>query len=222
MMYGRYAIFYTPPVGGDLATFGARWLGWDSAAGREVTHPRVEGLNIGALTATPRKYGLHGTLKAPFRLRGTEADLRDAVEAFARTQTPVRGLHMALDASHGFIGLRPVGDTPALNTLAANAVQGLDRFRAPLTEGDIARRRKAILSARQDAQMLRWGYPFIFDDFHFHLTLTGTVADPAPVIAALEPLVAQALPGPLDVDAITLMGEDCDGLFHQLHRAPLG
>ncbi|HBR36147.1 MAG TPA: phosphonate metabolism protein, partial [Sulfitobacter pontiacus] len=64
-MFKRYAIYYTPPPG-DFARRGAVWLGWDVQAGEAVAHPDIEGLDIAKLTQRPRKYGLHGTVKAPF------------------------------------------------------------------------------------------------------------------------------------------------------------
>jgi len=68
-----------------------------------------------------------------------------------------------------------------------------------------------------------WGYPFIFEDFHFHLTLTGRLPErsAAQVIAALEPALAQVMPARISIDAITLMGEDAEGIFHQIHRYAL-
>ncbi|PKP65441.1 MAG: phosphonate metabolism protein, partial [Alphaproteobacteria bacterium HGW-Alphaproteobacteria-8] len=65
----RFALYYAPPPG-PLADFAADWLGWDATAGREMPHPIVPGLPgpVEELTRAPRKYGLHGTLKPPFRL----------------------------------------------------------------------------------------------------------------------------------------------------------
>ena len=66
MKFDRYAIYFTPQ--GSLAEAGAAWLGWDLARGRTVAHPDVAGLDVAALTETPRKYGLHATIKPPFVL----------------------------------------------------------------------------------------------------------------------------------------------------------
>ena len=130
---------------------------------------------------------------------------------------------MELRHDAGFVALRPGTESKALQDFAAAVVQAFDPFRAPLGDADIARRRKTQLTARQDQQMLDWGYPFIFDDFHFHLTLTGSLPanDAATVIAALQPLLAPVLPNPFIIDAITLMGQDHTGLFHQIHRVTL-
>lgn len=222
-MFKRYAIFYTPPDG-PLAELGARWLGWDAAHGKAVAHPQICGLDVARITAKPRKYGLHGTLKAPFRLAdGVEQSaLHEAVARFAATHATLTLEALALRHQYRFIGLRPVGETPALAALAADIVRDFDCFRAPLSPDDIARRRAARLNPRQDQQMLDWGYPFIFDDFNFHLTLSGAMSpqEGANVIAALERLMPP-LPAPYPIDAITLMGEDSAGMFHQIERHAL-
>ncbi|WP_397422472.1 DUF1045 domain-containing protein, partial [Phenylobacterium sp.] len=36
---------------------------------------------------------------------------------------------------------------------------------------------KAGLSPEQDARMLKWGYPYVYEDFRFHMTLTGRIRD---------------------------------------------
>jgi len=221
-MFERYAIFYTAPAGA-LADAGSAWLGWNSAAGQAVPHPYV-GLDLPQITATPRKYGFHATLKAPFRPAAgmDEAVLIRELETFAQATPQVVLDGLAVQVERGFVALRPVGDETALRDFAGACVRDLDHLRAPLTEADIARRRKAPLTDRQDAQMLEWGYPYIFDDFHFHMTLSGPLgaAQAGPVIAAAQDYFAPVLPQPFVIDAVTLLGER-DGRFHQLHRAAL-
>ena len=222
-MIKRYAIFHTPS--GAFAQWGAAWLGWNSATGQPVAHPENGDLDASTLTRRPRKYGLHATLKAPFRLSTDteEAGLRNAVDAFAAQHRAVEISELTLAYRNGFIALRPADDAPALNRLAADAVKIFDPFRATLTQDEIARRRKARLSPRQDQQMLDWGYPFVFDDFHFHITLTGRIApkDSGPILTRLAPQLETVINAPFTVSSISLMGEDAEGMFHLLHQAPL-
>jgi hypothetical protein len=222
-MFERFAIFYTPT--GPLADFGAAWLGWDSAAGCAVPHPQIAGIDVPEVTATPRKYGLHATMKAPFRLSADSgpATLQQAVADFAARHRAVDIGYLALGQDHGFVALRPVAPPPALRNLERAIVTELDPHRAPLTEADIARRRKAPLTLRQDRQMLDWGYPYVFEDFHLHLTLSGQLPDAqaAQIVAALQPMVAPLIAAPCIIDAVTLMGQDVAGMFHQIHRYAL-
>src|SRR3546814_16854276 len=61
----------------------------------------------------------------------------------------------------------------------ADCVRAFDRFRAPPSETALARRRAAGLSARQEANLQAWGYPYVMEDFRLHFTLTGRITDPA-------------------------------------------
>lgn len=222
-MFERYAIFQTPT--GAFADWGAAWLGWDSAAGHAVAHPQVGTLDIAKLTARPRKYGLHGTLKAPFHLAQdrSETELCAAVAEFSNTHPAALIDAMTLQYANGFVALRPAHDSASLRALAADVVTAFEPFRAPLSDADIARRRKARLSQRQDAQLLRWGYPFVFDDFNFHITLSGRLRpeNAAAVTDQLNPQLDAMVPAPYPVDAITLMGQDMNGMFHQIARHAL-
>lgn len=223
-MFQRYAIFYTPAAG-PFADFAAAWLGWNSATGQAIVQPDIADLDVEQITARPRKYGFHATLKAPFHLAHTATPdaLRDALDKFAQNRSPVAMGALHVSTTHGFLALRPVDAPPALPDLAAAVVTGLDSFRAPLSADDIARRRKSRLTPRQDQQMLDWGYPHIFDDFNFHMTLSGPLRRIPQETAQsqLQSLIAPVLPAALCIDALTLMGEDRQGMFHQIHRAHL-
>lgn len=224
--YERYAIYYAPPPGA-LADFAAAWLGWDAAMAREVAHPWVPDLprDVADLTATPRKYGFHGTVKPPFRLtEGPDgAALHRAVAALAARLAPVALDGLTLHRLGGFLALMPEGDAAALAALAAEVVTGLDAFRAPPDAAEIARRRPDRLSPRQRAMLNRWGYPYVLEEFRFHLTLTGDLPpeDARQVETCLAPLVAPLLPRPLVVDQLCLFGQAADGRFRILHRYTL-
>lgn len=223
--FRRFAIYYAPE--GALAEFGAAWLGWDAARGCAVAHPEVPALPrpLDQITETPRKYGLHGTIKPPFRLAPgrAAADLDHAVATLCARLAPVSLPGLDLHRLGGFLALTPLGDTGALGQLAAAVVTGLDRFRAPPTEAEITRRRPDRLTPRQRHNLDQWGYPYVLDEFRFHITLTGALpeAEPARVQAILAPLIAPHLPAPFIVDALCLFGEATDGRFHLIHRTPL-
>lgn len=217
----RYAIYYTPA--GPLAVFGARWLGWDIAAGKaiDVKQPHVE-----ALTRSPRRYGFHATLKAPFRLApdSDQESLLSDLRALAADQPAIAlegGLRLA--SLDGFPALIPARPDAALQDLAARVVRDLDRHRAPLTAEDRARRNPERLSQPQRNLLDRWGYPFVMGQFRFHMTLGGRLppARIEAVIGALNPHLAPLLPAPQPIDALTLVGEDSLGRFHQIARLPL-
>ena len=225
-MYVRYAI-YAMLGEGPLHDFGAAWLGWDARHGTPLAHPDVPGLPKPAeeITRTPRKYGLHGTIKPPFYLtEGTSEDgLRDALASFCAGQTPVTLEGLELARLGGFLALRPTGDQSGLASLAAAAVIALDPFRAPPSEAELARRKLAGLSPAQESNLEAWGYPYVMDEFRFHITLSGRLdaADAAAVEAALTPHITPHLPRPFGLDSLCLLGSDSDGRFHLIDRVSL-
>ena len=66
---------------------------------------------------------------------------------------------------------------PTLETLAADLVRATNPFRAALSQADLDRRRAAGLTPHQDALLTEWGYPFVMDEFRFHITLSGKLDD---------------------------------------------
>ncbi len=225
MTFTRYAIYFAPPAGAEWTRFATRWLGWDMEAGTQVTHPVVDGIDVAAVTEVPRKYGLHATMKPPFRLRdGQTVDaLHDACAALAARQAPVTLDGLEIARLGRFLALRPVGNTDALNALAAGCVQDLDTFRAPASEAELTRRRAAKLTPEQDANLVQWGYPYVLDAFRFHITLSGRLdkATLTDVESALAVHLAPLLPSPFHISDLALMGEAQDGRFHLIHRYAL-
>lgn len=225
-MYQRYAIYMTFPDG-PLADALSAWLGWDSLSGQDVAHPVMTSLprDIAQLTNRPRKYGAHGTIKAPFRLApGADATaLQQALRAFCANRRPIALGRLQIVPFGRFLALTLRTPSSHLDETAAETVSGLDAFRAPLSSEDIARRRRAKLSPRQEDHLSRWGYPHVFQDFHFHITLTAPLeADDIPLVQdALSAYLAPYLKEPVTLDALSLMGEDKEtGRFHVIDRAP--
>lgn len=221
MSYTRFAVYYIPPAG-HLADFGAAWLGWDVARGRAVRQPDLAGLHD--ITMTPRAYGFHATLKPPFRLHGTRTpeDLEAAVSGLAASLAPAVCDGLQLATLGRFLALTPRGGSEPLQPVAAACVRALDAFRAPATAAETARRRAAGLSARQEVLLQRWGYPYVMDEFRFHLTLTGALPEAA--IPAWTDRVRRHLPdlpAPFVLDQIALCGARQDGRFALLHRYAL-
>lgn len=224
--FRRYAIYYVPRPG-EIAEAAAAWLGWDLAQGRAVPPPLLAGLPgpLADLTAAARPYGFHGTLKAPFRLAPGQSAraLNLATARLAERLAPVSLPRLRLAEPGGFLALIPEGDAKDLLGLGAEVVSQLDRFRAPLTAAEIARRRPDRLSPRQRDLLDTWGYPHVMEAFRFHLTLTGDLeADArAAVMRVLESWLLPILPAPFVIEDICLVGEDAAGRFHLLARHAL-
>lgn len=222
----RYAVYYAPRPGG-FADRAAGWLGWDAVSGAAQVQPDLPGLPraLADLTRDPRKYGFHGTIRAPFRPGPglTGADVALAVAALAARLAPVVCDGLRLENLDGFLALTPLGCEAALLDLAAAVVEGTDPLRATLTPEEVARRRPESLSSRQRALLDRWGYPFVMEEFRFHLTLTDRLpaAEADTVAGLLSAHFAPVLPVPFLIEDLCLFGEDVSGRFHLLHRYAL-
>ena len=173
--YPRYAIYYAPTPDSALNRFGAQMLGYDAHGGDDLPFPDGVTPDWRELTQDPRKYGFHATLKAPMSLPDgkTEAQLTAACEAFATTARRIPVIEPIVDSISGFIAVIPSQPSAELQQLAADATRDFDAFRAPLTPEDRARRNPDKLTPRQRDYLDRWGYPYVMEEFRFHMTLTG-------------------------------------------------
>jgi putative phosphonate metabolism protein len=224
----RYAIYFVPAPETLLYQTGAALLGYDVYTGKPLPFP--DGLALGhddwrALTSEPRVYGFHATLKAPFRLApGRSAEeLVGHFATFAAAQAPV-GIVPAVRTIGSFAALIPAEPSAALDRLAADCVRAFDAFRAPLNDDERRKRLASPLSDRHKKNLERWGYPYVFDDFRFHMSLSGPIAadrQEAVLICLRGRLVA--IEGrPLAVDRVALLCQpDRDTPFHLVASAPL-
>lgn len=176
----RYAVYYALPAENALWQRAQAWLGRDCESGEVLAQPALDGWRmeeIAAATESPRHYGFHATLKAPFRLAPGTAPraLHDALAAFAGRQRPFLAPPLQVSAIGSFIALTLSAPSPGIQALADAAVTELDSLRAPPTEAEIGRRLAAGLAPRQEALLRRWGYPYVLEEFRFHMTLTGSL-----------------------------------------------
>ena len=182
IFFMRYALYFAADADDRLMQLGNSWLGRDPFSGTALPQPELPGMTSARfqeLTTAPRRYGFHGTLKAPFSLAAdqTEAALLDACAAFAAEIAPYEIEALGVNRLGRFLALTPEAEEPALRAFAGLCVRRFEPFRAPLSEADLERRRKSGLSERHDTYLVRWGYPYIFDEFRFHLTLSNKLED---------------------------------------------
>ncbi|MFC3228599.1 DUF1045 domain-containing protein [Marinibaculum pumilum] len=222
----RYAIYYAPPAQHPLHALGSAWLGRDALTGAAAAQPatRLPPEELAAVTRSPRRYGFHATLAPPLQLaRGRDiAGLEAAVAALAARTDPF-SLPLELGSIQGFLALRPAARLPEVDALAAACVEVAEDFRAPPGEAELARRRAAGLTPRQEALLQRWGYPYVMDEFRFHMTLSERLEEPrrSRVLAALQAHFAGALDRPVSLDALTIFAEPAPGgPFHHHRRFP--
>lgn len=226
----RFAIYFVPAADSAIYRFGAAVLGHDCYTGRAIARPGDLGLRAAEwdeLTREPRTYGFHATLKAPFRLAGAfgQAELVKEARLLASALPPIPLIEPAVESIAGFIAIVPRTASAALDELAGRCVTALDRFRLPLTLQERERRLAAGLSKRQIALLDRFGYPYVLEEFRFHMTLTGRIgfARRNGVHALLRHAFARAVgyaPVPIDRLAV-LRQDDPQACFRVVEQIPL-
>lgn len=220
----RCAVYFAPPPGSAWDLAGRDWLGRCARTGQVQPLPALPDIDASALqtwTAEPRRYGWHATLKAPFSLRPGQ-DLQAMVcwlklvanRHRAFVLPPLRVQWMG-----DFLALRPEVACPPLQALADDCVTRLHHLALPLGAAELARRRRASLSAQQDQLLEKWGYPWVLDQFRFHFSLTGSLA--AVSLADRERLLLAAqrhfeLLPPCVVDRLSLFVEPSQGANFEL------
>ncbi len=202
----RYAVYFALPRDSALWLLAQRWLGRDCETGAALRPPALDGWSAGRIaevTASPRRYGFHATLKAPFHLAPGVSlrQLHDCLGAFAAGQRPFVAPPLEVSAIGPFLALTLSAPCPEMDALAAAAVKHFDPLRAPLTEDELARRLDSGLTPRQRELLRRWGYPYVMEEFRFHMTLTGPIGDAAArqdlqtrLAGLFRPVLAAAVP----------------------------
>jgi len=168
----RYSVYFAPGDNSELAEFGRQVL-----QAEPLLHDHPARIKI---TRKAAHYGFHSTFKAPMELADgfDEGDLLQAVEHFVQTKKPVALTGLAPNVYKGFHALTLPSST-AVDEFAADVVKSFDRFRAPLSEADRARRNPERLSPRQRNYLNLFGYPHVLEDFSFHMTLSHRLENAA-------------------------------------------
>jgi putative phosphonate metabolism protein len=221
----RFAIYYVPPRDAALYQFGAAWLGYDGYSGAPLPPPDGDVADWRTITEEPRVYGFHATLKPPFALaEGATVDhLIDTCRVFAAKPRAIPVIMPKIDAVGSFLAVVPEVASAELQQLAADCVRDFDGLRAPLTESDRARRKPQALTAQQRDYLERWGYPYVMDDFRFHMTLTGRLSEPrrAALLAQLRQRFAELALDHCAIDRIVLCQQQDRAPFRVIGEFPL-
>jgi putative phosphonate metabolism protein len=216
----RFAIYFAPARASGWWEAGSAWLGRDAESGDALALPADAGTpslsnSLERLTASPRRYGWHGTLVAPFCLADnvTVADLLDRAERWAHTQTAF-GLPVEADTLGDFVAMRPAASSgdERMRQLAADALRTFAPLRIQPSAADIAKRMEAPLTERQRELLVEWGYPYVLDEFRFHMTLSNSLdnADDRAAMVAWWQRESTKL-GPLPVDGAAIFVEAAPG-----------
>jgi hypothetical protein len=221
----RVALYYAPSEDDPLWARATAWLGRDPATGADCQQPDVPGL--ADLTGDAAGYGFHATLRPPFRLSpgATWDDLREATRRVAASVPPFALPPLAVSDLFGFLALTEAEPSASLQAYCDACVAGVEHLRAPPDAAELARRRRIGLAPAEEANLVRWGYPYVFATWFFHMTLTRrlTEAEHARYRPAAEAWFADVIGLPRTVSDICLFSQDAPGAaFYLVERVRLG
>ena len=210
----RFAIYYAPAVTDALWDRASVWLGRDPASGLtyDGAVAGIERDRLLNLTQSAGRYGFHATLKPPMALApGCSLDqLSGALSELAAGLAPLSLGRLRIAELDGFLALVPVEENNSqLLDLAAHIVETLEPFRAPLNPRDRAARAARGLTPRQEELLDAYGYPYVFDEFRFHMTLTDRLSesDRAELLSAAQTWFGPVLDEEMTMDRLTLFQE---------------
>lgn len=135
----RYAVYFAPNPGSLGWLAGSHWLGRCAALLQPLQQLAIDGVaadDLHRLTAAPRRYGWHATLKAPFALApGTDwITLHQAVQSVARGLQPFVLPPLQVQRIDDFLALVPPALHPAntqIQETAATCVTALQPWPHP-------------------------------------------------------------------------------------------
>ncbi len=215
----RAAVYYAPARADALWSAGCAWLGGDPETGEAVPQPDVPG--IAAATSDPRRYAFHATLKPPMALREGFAAFLGDVETLASRLEPFEMPELRVADEFGFLALLPAAPSPALDALAAGCVTALDGHRVP-EDAALQALRAAGRTPAQLRHLARWGYPYVLDEWRFHMTLSNA-GEAGALIAAARAHFATALAAPRVFSSLAVYVEPVAGAdFRLVKRVRLG
>lgn len=218
MTFERYAIYWMPSPSSQLDEFARQWFGGVNSFDLEP------GLAAKAVK-TPKRYGFHATIKAPFRPIPSlvPEEISAELERFCSRRRRIVTRPLALERFQNYLALCPSGRRAELEWLASECVVHFDRFRAALN-GEDRERRKGSLSPRGLQHFGQFGYPYIFDLFYFHISLAGPL-EPREldhVSAALRPRLVAIANEDFVFGELCLCGDPGEGRdFEVIGRFPL-
>jgi len=185
-MTARYSIYFTPADTSALARFGNAVLGRDASAYKNrkpfnlaVVEPFADPALWQEYTEKPAHYGFHATIKAPFELAPdcTAAELLDDLASFCETRQAITLADLKPARLQAFTALAMQNQPDALVDFAADVVRYFEPYRQALSTADMQRRQIDTLTPSQADNLTSYGYPYIFSDFQFHMTLSNALPD---------------------------------------------
>lgn len=197
-------MYWVPERDHPLWHAGCAWLGRDPESDDAGQPPEY--------ATTPWRYGFHATLVAPLRLAdgATAQALHHRLQSVVAICCPFTLPPLAVQPLGDFLALRPttvLDVAHPMRRLADACVVACYDLQRPADAAELARRSRSLADTDAEAvsHLQRWGYPFVFDRWRLHLTLSDSGrADDAVLRRRAETHFAKALAAPLQVASVAV------------------
>lgn len=213
-LYDRYYIGYAPHPNSKLWKLSAAWLGYDCA--RDTTPKTVLTLGLPKkvhkeTVSSALRIGFSCVFYPPFKLR-EDVDIEELTlhsQTFCHTLNPVKTGALKVQSNGGQIIIAPLSTDQKTIDLAGECVQFFDNFRLKGPPIPINGQMHKALSQRQIDYLVKWGNPYVFEEFTFSMPLTGRVSPKigGPLKDYLQNQFIHYLSHGLTIDGLYLFGQ---------------
>ena len=212
--YERYYIGYTPHPNSKLWKLISAWLGYDCARDTKPKTVLTLGLPKKVHTeavSSALRIGFSCVFYPPFKLR-EDMDIEELVihsQTFCHTLTPVTTGALKVQSNGGQIIIAPLSTDKKIIDLAGDCVRFFDNFRLKGPPVPINGQMHKALSQRQIDYLIKWGNPYVFEEFAFTMPLTGRIPKTilGPLTDYLQNQLIHYLSHGLTVDGLYLFGQ---------------
>jgi len=110
--------------------------------------------------------------------------------------------------------------------MAGGCVRALEGYRKHRTEQELAAYRQSKLTVHQEQMLEHWGYPYVLEEFRFHMTLTDRIDDDTErdiLLKAAEERCSDFLGQSLPVNEVVVCVQpERDTYMRVVERIPFG
>jgi len=215
--YDRYFFTSSHNPNGKFWKLGSAWIGYDAVRHKIpksiLTLGLPRDLHKKAIFA-PRRRGFGAVIYPPFSLQKNvlfkEFCLRTS--EFCQTLPSFQTSVLKVYVRNGQISIEPLGQDKRLTDFASKCVVFFDHYREKSTPIPINERIKETLSQRQIDTLVKWGNPYLFEDFNFNIQLTGQIPEniAAQLGMLLQKQFMEHLAGGLNIAGLSLFGQNND------------
>ncbi len=215
--YDRYFFTSSHNPNGKFWKLGSAWIGYDAVRHKIPKAVLTLGLpkeihNKSVFTV--RRKGFGAVFYPPFSLH-KDVDFQDlclGAKSFCQTLVSFKTSVLKVHTQKGQISIELLGQDKRLTDFARECVLFFDQYREIGEPIHVSDRLKKALTQSQIDNLMRWGNPYLFDDFTFNIQLTGQIPEgmASQLSELLQKQFMEHLSSGLVIGGLSLFGQNND------------